>query len=60
MNSKTPSKNLIKLTNFSVAGAKDSSNTDNRQTAISMQYCALEILKNTDRSNYFEASDVYS
>ncbi len=38
------SKNPVKLTNFSMTRAKDSSNADNRQTAISMRYCAPEIL----------------
>jgi hypothetical protein len=32
MNSKNPSKTLVKLTNFSVARAKDSSNTDSGGT----------------------------
>jgi serine/threonine protein kinase len=60
MNSTNLSGNLIKLTNFSMTRAKDSLNADSRQTAISMRYCAPEILQSTDQSNYSEASDVYS
>ncbi|CAF4310882.1 unnamed protein product [Rotaria sp. Silwood2] len=54
------SANLVKLTNFSMACRKNSSYADNIQTAISVRYCAPEILKSTDQSNYSEASDVYS
>jgi hypothetical protein len=32
------SENVIKLTNFSTARAKDSSNADNGQIAVSMRY----------------------
>jgi serine/threonine protein kinase len=60
MNSTNLSEILIRLTNFSMARRKDSSNADNRQTAISMRYCAPEILKSTDQSKYSDVSDVYS
>ncbi|CAF4732656.1 unnamed protein product [Rotaria sp. Silwood2] len=60
MNLIKPSKNLVKLTNFSMTCKKNPSYVDNKQTAISVRYCAPEILKSTDLSNYSEASDVYS
>ncbi len=37
-----PSENLIKLTHFSTTCIKDSPYIDNRQTGISMRYCAPE------------------
>ncbi|CAF4801164.1 unnamed protein product, partial [Rotaria sp. Silwood2] len=56
----TPSKNLVKLTNFSMACKANSSYADNTQTAIPVRYYAPEILKSRDQSNYSEAFDVYS
>jgi hypothetical protein len=55
MNLTNLSDNLVKLTNFSMARVKDSSNADNRQAAISIRYCAPAILKSTDQSNYSQA-----
>ena len=52
MNSSNASENVVKLTNFSMAGAKNSPYIDHRPTAISVRYCPPEILKNTDEINY--------
>jgi len=58
MNSTNLSENLVWLINFSMACEKDSSKADNRQVAISIRYCAPEILNSADQSNYSEAFDI--
>ena len=60
MHSSKPEKNLVKLTNFSLAHRNDASFTDNRRLIIPVRYCALEILRSAGRFNYSELSDVYS
>jgi serine/threonine protein kinase len=60
MNPLQPEENLIKLTNFNLVHHNNSSSKDNRQIMIPIRYCAPEILRSKDRSNYSELSDVYS
>ncbi|CAF5124620.1 unnamed protein product, partial [Rotaria sp. Silwood1] len=60
MNPTNSSENLVKLIDFSMTRTKDCSDGDNKSTDISVRYCAPEILKSIDQSNYSEASDVYS
>ncbi|CAF4910869.1 unnamed protein product [Rotaria sp. Silwood1] len=60
MNHTNSSENLVKLIDFSMTRTKDCADEDNKSTDISVRYCAPEILKSIDQSNYSEASDVYS
>jgi serine/threonine protein kinase len=60
MHSSKPKKNLVKLTNFNLARRNDPSFVDTRRIEIPVQYCAPELLQNTDQLHYSELSDVYS
>jgi serine/threonine protein kinase len=60
MNSSKLEENVVKLTNFNSARFNDPSFIDNRQRSIPVRYCAPEILRNCDQSNYSELSDIYS
>jgi len=60
MHPSDPKRNLVKLTNFTLAHQNDPSVVDDRRLLIPVRYCALEILRSAGRSNYSEYSDVYS
>lgn len=60
MNPLKPKENLVKLTNFNLTRYTNPSMMSKQQMAIPVRYCAPEILRNNDQSNYSEASDVYS
>ncbi|CAF3698268.1 unnamed protein product [Rotaria sordida] len=60
MNSSDSRRNLVKLTNFRMSCEKDQSVSIKRVPQNLIQYCAPEIHRNQDRSNYSELSDVYS
>ncbi|CAF4127347.1 unnamed protein product [Rotaria sp. Silwood2] len=60
MNSFKPEENLVKLTNFNLTRMNDPSFIGKKQTIFPIRYCAPEILRNENQSNYSELSDVYS
>ncbi|CAF2538502.1 unnamed protein product [Rotaria sp. Silwood2] len=60
MNSSDSTRNVVKLTNFSMACEKDESVSNKRVSEILMQYYAPEIRRSKDQSKYNELSDVYS
>ncbi|CAF3479160.1 unnamed protein product [Rotaria socialis] len=60
MHPSNPSENLVKLTEFNTACKKESPRTDYKPQSMPVRYCAPEILKVEDSSNYSEAADVYS
>jgi serine/threonine protein kinase len=60
MDSSEPTGSLVKLTNFSLARLKDYSGKDNKLSDSPVRYCAPEILRSTDGTNYSELSDVFS
>ncbi|CAF0934522.1 unnamed protein product [Rotaria sordida] len=60
MDSSEPKRNLVKLTNFSLAHENDPALVDDRRLTISVRYCAPEIIRSAGRSNYSDMSDVYS
>ncbi|CAF4892790.1 unnamed protein product [Rotaria sp. Silwood1] len=60
MNSNQRKGNLVKVTNFHNAQHTDETLNDNDRLIIPVRYCAPEILHTRGKSNYSEASDVYS
>ena len=64
-NSTEPKENLVKLTDFGLTGASTvytvvDSPVMTTMTIIPVRYVAPEILRNPNKSNYTEKSDVYS
>lgn len=55
-----PTRNRVKLTNFSLAYRKTPSEYDDRRIPFSIRHCAPEIFRVAGRTNYTEASEVYS
>ncbi|CAF0845332.1 unnamed protein product [Rotaria sordida] len=60
IDSSEPKRNLVKLTNFSLAHENDPALVDDRRLSIPVRYCAPEIIRSAGRSNYSDMSDVYS
>ncbi|CAF5016659.1 unnamed protein product, partial [Rotaria sp. Silwood1] len=60
MDSSDPTKNLVKLTNFSMACPIGHHVSNKRMTDDLMQYYAPEIRQNENKPKYSELSDVYS
>jgi len=60
MNPSEPMRNLVKLTNFSLARTKDEVLAKKRLPDGPIRYRAPEIVQSGDGSNYGEPSDVYS
>ncbi len=60
MDPSEPRRNVVKLTNFSLARRKDQSFVEYRLPDSQVQYSAPEIFQSEDGSNYSELSDVYS
>jgi serine/threonine protein kinase len=53
-------RNLVKLTDFSLAHPNDSSYQDDSRLSVPIRHCAPEIVRSVCRSNYSEYSDVYA
>ena len=60
INSSEPRRNVVKLANFGLARSNDPLIVDDIRLALPVRYCAPEILRSAGRSNYSEASDIYS
>ncbi|CAF3993708.1 unnamed protein product [Adineta steineri] len=60
MNSKDSTKNLVKLTNFSLSRRQDETISQNRVCNSLIRYVAPEIVRSRNKLNSNELSDVYS